>query len=110
MLHERMKGSAMQTFFREATVIKSVGTSGQISLGKEYAGRKVLIEKPAEGVWIIRTATVIPDNELWLYEKENQERLKKALDWAKSTPARLSNPDDPVPARMRAKLRKTRPT
>ncbi len=110
MLHECMKGLVMRTFFLEATVVKSVGTSGQISLGKEYAGRKVLIERPAEGVWIIRTATVIPDNELWLHKKENQERLRKALEWAKRTPARPSDPDDLVPARTRARLRKTRPT
>ena len=100
----------MRSSLREATVIKSVGTSGQISLGKEYAGRKVLIERPAEGVWIIRTATVIPDNELWLHKKENQERLRKALEWAKRTPARPSDPDELVPSRTRSRLRKTRLT
>ena len=31
-------------------VVKSIGTSGQISLGKEHAGRKVLVENPEPGV------------------------------------------------------------
>jgi putative transposon-encoded protein len=31
-------------------VVKSIGASGQISLGKEHAGRKVLIETPEPGV------------------------------------------------------------
>jgi hypothetical protein len=110
MLHGCIKESAMKNFPQKTTVIKEVSTSGQISLGKEYAGRKVLIERPSEGVWIIRTATVIPDNELWLHKKENQERLKKALAWATSTPVRFSDPDDLVPARTRARLRKTRLT
>ena len=47
-------------------MVKSVGASGQISLGKEYAGRQVLVEMPAEGVWIIKTARIVPDNEAWL--------------------------------------------
>ena len=110
MRHECMKGPVMRTALLEATVIKSVGSSGQISLGKEYAGRKVLIEKPAEGVWIIRTVTVIPDNELWLHKKENQEGLGRALEWAKKTPARSSDPDNLTPARTRAGIKKTRPT
>jgi len=42
-------------------VIKSIGASGQISLGKEHAGRQVLVEMPELGVWVIRTATVIPE-------------------------------------------------
>ena len=44
-------------------VIKSIGSSEQISLGKEYAGRQVLVETPEPGVWVIRTATAVPDNE-----------------------------------------------
>ena len=48
--------------------IKLVGSNGQISLGKQYAGRHVLVEESEPGVWIVRTATVIPDNERWLHE------------------------------------------
>ena len=48
--------------------IKLVGSNGQISLGKQYAGRHVLVEESEPGVWIVRTATVIPGNERWLHE------------------------------------------
>ena len=44
--------------------IKTIGSSGQISLGKEYAGRTVMVEELETGVWLIKTAQVIPDNEL----------------------------------------------
>ncbi len=43
-------------------MVKSVGASGQISLGKAFSVKQVLIESPAKGVWIIRTATIIPDS------------------------------------------------
>ena len=91
----------------ENPVVKSIGTSGQISLGKEYAGRQVLIEKPAEGVWIIRTATIIPDNEAWLHDEAAQQRLKKSLAWAKKNPAQASDPESLPKANPRAEKRKT---
>ena len=55
--------------------IKTIGASGQISLGKQYAGRTVTVEKVEEGVWTIKTAQVIPDNERWLLDPEARARL-----------------------------------
>lgn len=72
-------------------VVKSIGTSGQISLGKEYAGRKVLVETPEPGVWVIRTATIVPDNESWLHQPAVKKNLSKALDWATKNPAKASD-------------------
>jgi hypothetical protein len=66
--------------------IKTIGNSGQISLGKEYAGRTVMVEELESGVWMIRTARVIPDNELWLHSAEARESLDKALEWSAHTP------------------------
>ena len=67
--------------------VKVIGANGQISLGKQFAGRQVLVEEREPGVWLIRTATVIPDNERWLQNPRAAEDLAKALDWAKSHPA-----------------------
>jgi hypothetical protein len=39
--------------------VKIVGASGQISLGKKYAGQTVLMENIAEGVWLLKLAKVI---------------------------------------------------
>jgi len=72
-------------------VIKSIGSSGQISLGKEYAGRQVLVENPEPGVWMIRTATVIPDNEKWMHAPALKKDLTAALAWAQKTPAKASD-------------------
>lgn len=72
-------------------VIKSIGSSGQISLGKEHAGRKVLVEMPEPGVWVIRTATVLPDNEKWMHTPSVKKDLTTALAWAKKTPAKATD-------------------
>jgi hypothetical protein len=66
--------------------IKLVGSNGQISLGKQYAGRHVLVEEPEPGVWIVRTATVIPDNERWLHEPAAAASLQAAMAWSASNP------------------------
>jgi hypothetical protein len=64
--------------------IKTVGSSGQISLGKQYAGRVVTVDQVAEGVWTIKTAQVVPDDELWLHTPEARASLDRALDWSAS--------------------------
>lgn len=68
-------------------VVKLVGANGQISLGKQYAGRQVLVEEREPGVWLVRTATVVPDDERWLLTGRAAADLKEALAWAQSHPA-----------------------
>lgn len=72
-----------------ASSVKLVGVNGQISLGKEFAGRQVLVEEQEAGVWLIRTATVIPDNERWLHAGAAGADLDAAQQWAGQNP-----PDD----------------
>ena len=60
-------------------VVKQVGASGQISLGKEFAGRTVMIDSSEPGVWVIKTAQTIPDSELWLHQPEAATRLDRAM-------------------------------
>jgi hypothetical protein len=69
--------------------VKVVGANGQISLGKQYAGRQVLVEEQEAGVWLVRTAPVVPDNERWLLDPKAATDLRRALAWAAANP-----PDD----------------
>jgi hypothetical protein len=71
--------------------VKVIGASGQVSLGKKYAGRTVTIDEVEPGVWHIRTAQVIPDNELWLHTPEAKASLDRALEWAAAHPPRQSD-------------------
>ncbi|KON81108.1 hypothetical protein PA01_05320 [Azoarcus sp. PA01] len=74
--------------------VKIVGTNGQISLGKQYAGRQVLVEEREPGVWIVRTATVIPDNERWLHEPKAAADLQAAMAWSVAHAASDTDTED----------------
>jgi hypothetical protein len=74
------------------TSVKVVDASGQISLGKEYAGRQVLIEEREPGVWLVRTAIVMPENEAWMHAAPTRQDLREALAWAQANPRQESNP------------------
>jgi hypothetical protein len=76
--------------------IKMIGANGQISIGKQFAGRQVLVEEQEAGVWLVRTATVIPDNERWLHELQAAGDLERALDWAKANTANDAKTDDVI--------------
>lgn len=67
--------------------VKLVGANGQISLGKQHAGRQVLVEEQEPGVWLVRTATVLPDNERWLHTPQASAGIEEALEWARTHPA-----------------------
>ncbi len=76
------------------TSVKVIGANGQISLGKHFAGRQVLVEEQEAGVWLIRTATVVPDNERWLHASGAAADLEQALAWAQANPAHDVGADD----------------
>ncbi|HRF63810.1 MAG TPA: hypothetical protein PK708_13120 [Candidatus Competibacter sp.] len=68
-------------------VIKTVGQSGQIALGKAYAGRHVLMDELEPGVWLVKLGEFIPDSERWLHAPEVKADLDEAIAWAESHPA-----------------------
>ena len=75
-------------------VIKTVGSSGQISLGKKFAGRTVLLSEVDKGVWLVKIGRFIPDNEKWIHTKEVQCELNEAIAWAEKNPPRETNLND----------------
>ena len=85
--------------------IKTIGASGQISLGKQYAGRTVTVDEVEAGVWVIKTAQVIPDNELWLHTPAMRESLDRALAWSESHP-RVESDLDHLRRRIRSGKRR----
>jgi hypothetical protein len=83
--------------------VKTIGSSGQISLGKQFAGRTVTVEQVEDGVWLVKAARVIPENELWLHTPEMSKTLTQAIRWADEHPAEESDLDA-----LERKLRKRR--
>lgn len=76
-----------------SAVIKTVGQSGQIALGKAYAGRHVLVDELEPGVWLVKLGEFIPDNERWLHSPTVKDDLDEAISWAETHPAMASDLD-----------------
>jgi hypothetical protein len=73
--------------------IKTIGSSGQITLGKEFAGRHVVVDQIEPGVWMIKLGQFIPDNERWLLDTSVQQEVDEAIAWAENNPPRSSDLD-----------------
>ena len=71
--------------------IKTIGASGQITLGKEYSGKTVLVDEIEPGVWMVKVGEFIPDSERWLHEPAEKAKLEEAIAWAEANPACADN-------------------
>ena len=71
--------------------IKTVGKSGQISLGKAMAGMDFIMEEMSGGDIILKRAVVVPMNERWLHEPAIRAQLNRADHWMHNTPAQETN-------------------
>ena len=78
-------------------LIKTIGSSGQISLGKKFAGQSVMLEEIEAGVWIVKLGRFIPDSEKWLHGPGVQAELNEAIAWAGENPPK----DTIIPQRPR---------
>jgi hypothetical protein len=62
--------------------IKVVGKSGQISLGKGYAGRTLRVERHDDGSILLTAVAVVPEKQLWTVEEPHRSRIARGLSWA----------------------------
>ena len=67
------------------SVIKTIGSNGQISLGKEHAGKSVVVDEVEPGVWVVKIGQFVPDSERWLHTTEAKAKLDEASAWAEKT-------------------------
>ena len=61
--------------------IKTVGRSGQISLGKSLAGLNFDMEQLPDGDIILKQVVVVPVNEKWANTPDMKTRLAAADAW-----------------------------
>src|SRR5712691_1605749 len=62
--------------------IKVVGKSGQISLGKRYAGKTLRLERRQDGTVLLTAVAMVPENQLWTIEEPHRTRIERGLAWA----------------------------
>lgn len=66
--------------------IKVVGKSGQISLGKRYAGKVLRLERLRDGVLLLTAVAMVPEGQLWTLQEPDRSRIRRGLEWAAGTP------------------------
>jgi hypothetical protein len=66
--------------------VKTIGRSGQIALGKEFAGQQVLVDQVEPGVWVVKLGEFVPDSERWLFHDRVSNDLVEAIQWAETNP------------------------
>jgi hypothetical protein len=78
-----------------SAAIKRVGSSGQISLGKRFAGQYFREEEQEDGTIILVPVAVLPKAH---WTVRDQDKITRALQWAGDTPPRESDLDVLNPA------------
>lgn len=73
--------------------IKVVGKSGQISLGKRYAGKTLELQRLDDGSLLLRAVAMVPESQPWTLEEPHRSRILRGLAWAGQTEAQESDPD-----------------
>lgn len=86
--------------------IKVVGKSGQISLGKRYAGKTLELQRLEDGSLLLRAVAMVPESQLWTLEEPHRSKIARGLAWAAETAPQESDLDSLV--RQSAK-RRSRP-
>ena len=69
----------------EGAEIKVVGKSGQISLGKSYAGKTLRVERHQDGSIVLTAVAMVPESQLWTLEEPHRSRIARGLAWAAET-------------------------
>jgi hypothetical protein len=67
-------------------MLKMVGASGQLSLGKKYAGKYFELTEREDRSIVMVPMRVIPEAEAWLHSPEMRDRAVDASPWMKDHP------------------------
>ncbi len=66
--------------------IKSVGKSGQISLGKRYTGKTFRVQHRRDGSLLLTAMAMVPESQLWTLQEPDRSAIARGLAWAAVTP------------------------
>ena len=71
--------------------IKVVGKSGQISLGKQYAGKALRVDHRGDGTIVLTAVAVVPESQLWTLQEPDRSRIARGLTWASTVAPKESD-------------------
>ena len=73
--------------------IKRVGLSGQISVGRELAGKLLRLEQLGDGRLLLTPVVDVPESQLWTLSEPHKSRIERGLEWAAQTAPRETDLD-----------------
>jgi len=76
---------------RQARKILTVASNGQISIGKKWAGREVVVETLSDNQIVITAGTFIPADQQTFFSSESQAKLAEYNDWATKNPPKKTD-------------------
>ena len=68
--------------------LKRVGQSGQISIGRQLAGKLLRLEQLEDGRLLLTPVVDVPESQLWTLREPDKSRIERGLAWAAATPAK----------------------
>lgn len=83
-----------------------IGKSGQISLGKSYAGKTLRVERRPDGTIVLTAVAMVPESQLWALEEPHRSRIARGLAWA----AKARPQETDVEVLLKRRKRSTRRT
>jgi len=100
-------GQAGESWYHEIMqpAVKRVGQSGQISVGRELAGKLLRFEQLEDGRLLLTPVVDVPESQMWTLSEPNKSRIERGLTWASKTPAKETDLSALV---TKANRRKTR--
>ena len=74
-----------------ARKVLTVPANGQISIGKQWAGREVMVERVHDNHMIITAGVFVGHDVATFYTNEAQVQLADFNSWSERTPAKKTN-------------------
>jgi len=73
--------------------LKRVGQSGQISIGRELAGKLLRVEQLEGGRLLLTPVVDVPESQLWTLSEPHKSRIERGLSWAAANPPQETDVD-----------------
>ena len=68
--------------------IKRVGQSGQISIGRELAGKLLRVEQLEGGRLLLTPVVDVPESQIWTVREPHKSRIERGLAWVAANSAK----------------------
>lgn len=91
-----------------STELKTVGKSGQISLGKSFAGKTLRLQRQADGSILLTPVAVIPESQLWTLQEPHRSAIERGMAWAAENPRAETDLDELTRHERRSKVKRSR--